>query len=141
MGLVNTPFDIPNVRCENGKALAHTRVGWYRSVSNIPRVFAVQSAVCEAAHKLGTDPKDFLLELIGPDRQLDPKALGIPGGLLELRGSLRGVPDRHGAPQECRAGRGREGGLGQEAARASRSWHCRSQGVAELCRHRRACGR
>ena len=78
MGLVNTPFDIPNVRCENGKALAHTRVGWYRSVSNIPRVFAVQSAVCEAAHKLGKDPKDFLLELIGSDRQLDPKALGFP---------------------------------------------------------------
>jgi isoquinoline 1-oxidoreductase beta subunit len=78
MGLVNTPFDIPNVRCENGKALAHTRVGWYRSVSNIPRMFAVQSAVCEAAHELGKDPKDFLLELIGPDRKLDPKALGFP---------------------------------------------------------------
>ena len=41
-------------------------------------MFAVQSAVCEAAHKLGKDPKDFLLELIGPDRQLDPKALGFP---------------------------------------------------------------
>jgi len=78
MGFVNTPFDIPNVRCENGPAMAHTRIGWYRSVSNIPRVFAVQSAVCEVAHKLGRDPKDFLLELIGPDRKLDPKALGFP---------------------------------------------------------------
>jgi isoquinoline 1-oxidoreductase subunit beta len=58
--------------------MAHTRIGWYRSVSNIPRVFAVQSAVCEAAHQLGRDPKDFLLELIGPDRKLDPKALGFP---------------------------------------------------------------
>ena len=88
MGFVNTPFDIPNVRCENGKAMAHTRIGWYRSVSNIPRVFAVQSAVGEVADKLGRDPKDFLLELIGPDRKLDPKALGLPGGLLELRRSL-----------------------------------------------------
>jgi isoquinoline 1-oxidoreductase beta subunit len=78
MGFVNTPFDIPNVRCENGQAMAHTRIGWYRSVSNIPRVFAVQSAVCEVAAKLGRDPKDFLLELIGPDRMLDPKALGFP---------------------------------------------------------------
>ncbi len=78
MGFVNTPFDIPNVRCENGKAMAHTRIGWYRSVSNIPRLFAVQSAVSEVAHKLGRDPKDFLLELIGPDRKLDPKALGFP---------------------------------------------------------------
>ncbi|MET0408933.1 MAG: molybdopterin cofactor-binding domain-containing protein [Hyphomicrobium sp.] len=78
MGFVNTPFDIPNVRCENGKAMAHTRIGWYRSVSTIPHVFAVQSAVGELADKLGRDPKDFLLELIGPDRKLDPKALGFP---------------------------------------------------------------
>ena len=78
MGFVNTPFDIPNVRCENGKAMAHTRIGWYRSVSTIPHTFAVQSAVSEIAHKLGRDPKDFLLELIGPDRKLDPKALGFP---------------------------------------------------------------
>jgi len=78
MGFVNTPFDVPNIRCENGMALAHTRIGWYRSVSNIPRLFAVQSAVCEAAHQLGKDPKDFLLELIGPDRTIDPKASGFP---------------------------------------------------------------
>ncbi|MGE3231677.1 MAG: molybdopterin cofactor-binding domain-containing protein, partial [Hyphomicrobium sp.] len=78
MGFVNTPFDVPNVRCENGQAMAHTRIGWYRSVSNIPRVFAVQSAVCEAAHQLGKDPKDFLIELIGPDRTIDPKASGYP---------------------------------------------------------------
>ena len=78
MGFVNTPFDIPNVRCENGKAMAHTRIGWFRSVSNVPRVFAVQSAVAEVAAKLDRDPKDFLLELIGPDRKLDPKALGFP---------------------------------------------------------------
>lgn len=78
MGFVNTPFEVPNVRCENGQAFAHTRIGWYRSVSNIPRLWAVQSAVCEVAHRLGRDPKDFLLELIGSDRILDPKALGFP---------------------------------------------------------------
>lgn len=78
MGFVNTPFEVPNIRCENGQAFAHTRIGWYRSVSNIPRLWAVQSAVSEVAHKLGRDPKDFLLELIGSDRKLDPKALGFP---------------------------------------------------------------
>ena len=78
MGLINTPFDIPNVRCENGKAMAHARIGWYRAVSSIPHTFAVQSAVTEIADKLGRDPKDFLLELIGPDRKLDPKVLGFP---------------------------------------------------------------
>ena len=73
MGFVNMPFDIPNIRCENGKAMAHTRIGWFRSVSNIPRAFAVQSAVCEARPQARRDPKDFLLELIGPDRISIPR--------------------------------------------------------------------
>ncbi len=33
---------IANIRCENGEAEAHTRIGWFRSVSNIPHGFAVQ---------------------------------------------------------------------------------------------------
>ncbi|WP_410216273.1 molybdopterin cofactor-binding domain-containing protein, partial [Paracoccus sp. (in: a-proteobacteria)] len=43
MGLTNMPLDIPNVRAENPQAPAHTRIGWYRSVSNIPHAFAIQS--------------------------------------------------------------------------------------------------
>ncbi len=68
----------PNVRCENGKAMAHTRIGWFRSVSNIPRAFAVQSFAAELANELGRDQKEFLIELIGPDRIIDPKAVGMP---------------------------------------------------------------
>ena len=58
--------------------MAHTRIGWFRSVSNVPRAFAVQSFAGELAHELGKDPKDFLLELIGPARIIDPKAAGMP---------------------------------------------------------------
>ena len=68
MGLIDNPFDIKNVRCENPEAAAHTRIGWFRSVSNVPRAFAVQSFVAELAHATGRDPKDVLLELIGPAR-------------------------------------------------------------------------
>src|SRR6185369_14422725 len=50
MGLVDMPFEIANVQCENPEAAAHTRIGWFRSVSNIPRAFAVQSMVAEIAH-------------------------------------------------------------------------------------------
>jgi len=80
MGLSDMPFDIANIRAEDCKALAHTRVGWYRSVSNIPRAFAVQSIVAELADELGRDQKDFLLEMIGNPRVLDLKASGIPEG-------------------------------------------------------------
>jgi isoquinoline 1-oxidoreductase subunit beta len=73
MGLVDNPFNIPNLRCENGQCAAHTRIGWFRSVSNIPHSFAVQSMVAEIAAALGRDPKDVLLELLGPDRIVDPR--------------------------------------------------------------------
>jgi isoquinoline 1-oxidoreductase beta subunit len=78
MGFVDMPFDIANISCENGQAMAHTRIGWFRSVSNVPRAFAVQSFAAELANELGKDQKDFLLELIGPDRIIDPKASGFP---------------------------------------------------------------
>ncbi|MBM4218848.1 MAG: xanthine dehydrogenase family protein molybdopterin-binding subunit [Gammaproteobacteria bacterium] len=68
MGAINVPFAIPNIRIENPEAIAHTRIGWFRSVSNIPHAFAVQSFVAELAAAAGRDPKDFLLEVIGPAR-------------------------------------------------------------------------
>jgi isoquinoline 1-oxidoreductase beta subunit len=78
MGLGDMPFEIANVRAEMCKAMAHTRVGWYRSVSNIPRAFAVQSIAAELAAELGRDQKEFLLELIGRSRVLDLEASGLP---------------------------------------------------------------
>jgi isoquinoline 1-oxidoreductase beta subunit len=71
MGFVDVPFDIPNIRCENPEAAAYTRIGWFRSVSNIPHAFAVQTMVAEIAQQTGRDPKDVLLELIGPARFVD----------------------------------------------------------------------
>ncbi|MEW6688640.1 MAG: molybdopterin cofactor-binding domain-containing protein [Pseudomonadota bacterium] len=75
MGAVDMPFAIPNVRVENPEANAHTRIGWFRSVSNIPHAFAVQSFASELAAAAGRDPKDYLLELIGPDRLIDPASM------------------------------------------------------------------
>ena len=55
MGVINVPFAIPNIRIENPEATAHTRIGWFRSVSNIPHAFAVQSFVAELAAAAGRD--------------------------------------------------------------------------------------
>ena len=77
MGLVDLPFDIPDIGMENGKVMAHTRIGWFRAVSNLPRAFAIQSFVGELAHELGRDQKTMLLELIGPARKLDLPKMGI----------------------------------------------------------------
>jgi isoquinoline 1-oxidoreductase subunit beta len=75
MGLINVPFDVRNLRIENPAAVAHTRIGWFRSVSNVPHAFAVQSFVAELAAAAGRDHRDFLLDLIGPARRIDPAAL------------------------------------------------------------------
>lgn len=75
MGLVNLPYDIPNLRMENPEAKAHTRIGWFRSVSNVPHAFAVQSFVAELAAAAGRDHRDYLLDLIGPARVIDPASI------------------------------------------------------------------
>ncbi len=78
MGLIDMPFEIANIQCENPAADAHTRIGWFRSVSNIPRAFAVQSMVGELAHATGRDQKEMLLQLIGSPRIVDLSSVKDP---------------------------------------------------------------
>jgi isoquinoline 1-oxidoreductase beta subunit len=73
-GLVDMPFDVANLRIENGEAQAHTRIGWFRSVSNISHAFAIQAFAGELAAAAGKDQKDYILELIGPARIVDVRA-------------------------------------------------------------------
>ncbi|MEH6583154.1 MAG: molybdopterin cofactor-binding domain-containing protein [Halioglobus sp.] len=65
------PFDIPNLRIERHEADAHARIGWMRSVYNIPFAFGVGSFVDELAALGQQNPMDFWLDLLGEDRQLD----------------------------------------------------------------------
>lgn len=78
MGLEDLPYEVENISAEQCKALSRTRVGWFRAVSNIPRAFATQSITAELAIELGKDQKDFLLEMIGADRNLDWQQAGLP---------------------------------------------------------------
>ena len=121
----------PNIRIENPEAIAHTRIGWFRSVSNIPHAFAVQSFVAELAAAAGRDPKDYLLDLIGPARQVDP---GGAGRHLEPRRIAGALPGRHRPPAaRHRAGRAR-GGLGPEAAEGPGPRHRRALQLRDLRR-------
>ncbi len=73
-GLVNIPYQIDNVRCENSKAPAHIRIGWLRSVINIVQSFSINTFVDELAAKAGKDPLQFRLDLIGDDRIEESKS-------------------------------------------------------------------
>ncbi len=76
-GFTDLPYDLPNLRVENGPAPAHVRIGWLRSVANIYHAFAIQTFTDELAANANTDHVQYALELIGPPRKVDFKALGL----------------------------------------------------------------
>jgi isoquinoline 1-oxidoreductase subunit beta len=76
-GASDIPFDIGDMSVEACPAIAHTRIGWFRSVNAIHHGFAIGSFVDELAHAAGRDPGEFLLALIGPDRKIDLSKAGL----------------------------------------------------------------
>ncbi len=64
----NIPFDIKNIKVEIGQAPAHVRIGWLRSVINIPHGFSENVFADELAFTAEKDPLEFRLNLIGKDR-------------------------------------------------------------------------
>jgi isoquinoline 1-oxidoreductase beta subunit len=77
LGLVDLPFDVPNIRAENGPADAHVRIGWFRAVSNNFHAFAAHSFADEMAKAAGRDSLEYLLDLLGPGKVLDLKSQGV----------------------------------------------------------------
>jgi isoquinoline 1-oxidoreductase subunit beta len=98
-GWTDIPYDLPNLRIENGPAKAHVRIGWLRSVANIYHAFAIQCFTDELAHAAGRDQVDYLLDLIGQPRTIDFKGVDYPnyGASLDAypweTGRLRNVTE------------------------------------------------
>ena len=92
---IEAPYDVPNLRVENGAAEAHVRLGWLRAVASNYHSFAVQSFVDELAHNARRDPLEYLLDLLGPPRILNLNILHYPsepGYPLDI-GRLRRVAE------------------------------------------------
>jgi isoquinoline 1-oxidoreductase beta subunit len=98
-GWTDIPYDLPNLRVENGPAKAHVRIGWLRSVANIYHAFAIQCFTDDLAHAADRDPADYLLDLIGEPRTIDFNGVEYPnyGASLETypweTGRLRHVTE------------------------------------------------
>ena len=117
-GVFDLPLAVPNVRVERCLAAAHVRIGWLRSVYNINHAFAVQSFIAEIAAATGRDPRDMLLEVVGPARILSLAEAGIeknanygatldehPVDVGRLRRVIEDVTSRAGWDAARKAGR------------------------------------
>ena len=118
LGMVDMPFDIPNISCESHEARAMTRIGWLRSVSNIQHAFAIGSMVDEIATYRKVDAVQNLLDLLGPDREIpfdklmpdfgnygEPLAQ-FPMKTSRLRGVIELVAEKSGWGKELPKGHG-----------------------------------
>lgn len=108
LGFTCVPYDVPNLRVENGAVDAHVRIGWLRSVAHIYHAFAICSFPDELAHRAGRDPLDYLMELLGKSRNLDLEGVDYPNHHESLQrypfdvGRLRDVTQRVAAQADWR---------------------------------------
>lgn len=124
LGFADIPFDIKNLSCETPEVTTHVRTGWLRSVGNINNAFALGSFVDELANKAGISTQEMWLNLLGEDRNFNPREEGFKGYthygqlkddkvreeyLLQIsrfKGVLNEVVKQSGANQKLPAGQG-----------------------------------
>jgi len=118
LGLLDIPFETPNLQVDAGKARGHVRIGWMRSVTNIQHAFAIGSFVDELAQETGKRTDDMWMELIGSDRLVDSANDGAeyfnygetrerhPIETARLKGVLKKVVEMSGYGKDMPEGRG-----------------------------------
>ena len=94
-GIVETSYEIPNLRVEWVRADAPVPVGFWRSVGNSINAFTIESFIDELAHAAGKDPLEFRLSHLKegsrPRRLLKALAEKARWGSPLPAGRFRGV--------------------------------------------------
>ncbi len=135
MGWNELPYLIANHQAENGPAKNHVRVGWMRSVAHIYHAFAIHSFVDELAAAAGRDRVEFLMDVLGPSRNLElekPWNNGkpvseFPYDIGRLRNVLQVAADKSGWGGKRKLEPGRALGIA-----VHRSFLCYAACVAEV---------
>lgn len=92
-GAVNLPYAITNRRVEFVVLPTKVPLGYWRSVGESYNTFAVESAIDEIALKLGADPIDYRLNMLGADQRATDvlTALKNSSSYTGMNSSKRGV--------------------------------------------------
>lgn len=84
LGFGDLPFELDNLSIEKHAADSFVRPGWVRSVACINNGFALGSFVDELSVKANISPRQMWLNLLGSDRQVNPKDNGFNYGNYDL---------------------------------------------------------
>lgn len=70
LGASDFPYNAPAIQIETHDAKSHMRIGWLRSVRNIPQAFAITTMLDEVAEARGMDAVANAIDLLGEDRNI-----------------------------------------------------------------------
>lgn len=98
---------IENARLTQTVLPTNTPMGWWRAPGSCAIAWAVQGFIDELAEAAQRDPLDFRLDLLGPDRIVEPAGgRGVPFDAGRMKNALRLAADKAGWGKQLPKGRG-----------------------------------
>ncbi|WP_304234143.1 molybdopterin cofactor-binding domain-containing protein [Jiulongibacter sediminis] len=92
LGAIDFAYQVPAIQIETHDAKSHLRVGWLRSVRNIPQAYAICTMLDEVAEARGMDPVENILDLLGEDQKLTFTEEITEGGYPNYGESIEDYP-------------------------------------------------
>lgn len=119
LGATDFPYNVPAIRIETHDAPSHLRIGWLRSVCNIPQAFAVASMLDEVAEARGMDPVAHAIELLGEDREITFQPEMVKGEYPNYDEDMAKYPWETGRMKEVIRRVAKESGWGRKLPKGS----------------------
>ena len=109
-GFTSLVYKIPHLRARNIPVIAHTRIGWVRSVYNSNHAFALNSFMDEIARSNKIDPLQYHLDSLPAEEPNDGKPKTEKSDFayspLRLKNAIKAVQKTSGWPAKVNASEG-----------------------------------
>ncbi len=109
-GFTSLVYKIPHLRARNIPVIAHTRIGWMRSVYNGNHAFALNSFMDEIARSNKIDPLQYHVDSLPAEEPNDGKSSAEKNDFayspLRLKNAIKAVQKTSGWPAKVNASEG-----------------------------------